>query len=409
MMGEVDNPLPVPGTGRLGRNFRLVTANQGLSTIGSSAFSLAVIWITLQITGSPVISGFADGMGALPLFLSFAFGAYIDGLVSKKKISILTATLRSAVILALLVAIISSSLLLEVVSIYSVAFVVGLGSDILNSTGASWTKQFLSEEQYKKGTALMQSVTSIAQGLGFLVSGVLILFGLKFAILGFTVLMATSVLPLVFIRNDKLEESENKDSIGSSILKGIQFIFGTKSLRETIVLSLVTNLTFNTMGILMAYQVSVRFGLPAIYFSAFFVSLVVGVLAGSIIGSKVKGRIGPYTMVLLLLGGFSIMGLGFLQSIFFDYPISFLLGVLIGIVNVILFTSIVKMVDQDMMARTMGAIKTFAVSVTFISGAIGGLLISYFDIILAFYIIGGAIFISSILPMLFREFYRLSI
>lgn len=395
--------------GKIGRNFHLVTINSGLSTVGTSAFSLAIIWITLTVTGSPVISGFADGMGALPLVLSFAFGAYIDSLVSKRNIAIVSSVLRAVVILALLVALISSNLILEVVSIYSVTFVVGLTSDILNSARASWTKQFLTDTQYQRGSALMQSVTSLAQALGFLGAGVLILFGLEFAVYSFAIILATSVLPLLFLKNERLQEVSNEKSIGSSILNGLDFIFGNRSLRAIILLSLVANLAFGTLGILMAFQVDDMFSLPAIYFSAFFLSLTLGIFAGSALGSRVKGKVGPYAVVMLLLVGMALIFIGLLQNILMDYPISFVIGVLLGLTNVLVLTAMVKIVDQDMMGRTMGAINTFAISMTFLSGAIGGVLIRLLSISGAFYFIGGVLAITAIGPLLSREFYNLRI
>lgn len=395
--------------GKIGRNFHLVTINSGLSTVGTSAFSLAIIWITLTVTGSPVISGFADGMGALPLVLSFAFGAYIDSLVSKRNIAIVSSVLRAVVILALLVALISSNLILEVVSIYSVTFVVGLTSDILNSARASWTKQFLTDTQYQRGSALMQSVTSLAQALGFLGAGVLILFGLEFAVYSFAIILATSVLPLLFLKNERLQEVSNEKSIGSSILNGLNFIFGNRSLRAIILLSLVANLAFGTLGILMAFQVDDMFSLPAIYFSAFFLSLTLGIFAGSALGSRVKGKVGPYAVVMLLLVGMALIFIGLLQNILMDYPISFVIGVLLGLTNVLVLTAMVKIVDQDMMGRTMGAINTFAISMTFLSGAIGGVLIRLLSISGAFYFIGGVLAITAIGPLLSREFYNLRI
>ncbi len=397
------------GKERIGRNFRLVTINTGLSTVGTSAFSLAIIWITLSVTGSPVISGFADGMGALPLFLSFAFGAYIDSMVSKRNIAIISSVLRAIVILGLLVAIMSSSLFLEIVSIYSVAFVVGLTSDILNSARASWTKQFLTDEQYQRGSALMQSVTSLAQAQGFVGAGMLILLGLEFAVYSFAIILAISALPLFFLKNESAKFISSEKSISSSIASGLKFIFSSNSLRAIKLLSLVSNLAFGTLGILMAFEVDEKFSLPAIYFTAFFLSLTLGIFAGSALGSKAKGKVGPYTVVMLLLVGAALALIGFLQNMLLAYPISFSIGFILGVTNVLIMTAMVKIVNQEMMGRTMGAINTFAISMTFLSGAIGGVLIRFLTVSGAFYFIGAVLALTAIGPLIFREFYNLQI
>lgn len=394
---------------KIGLNFHLVTINAGLSTIGTSALSLAIIWITLAVTNSPIITGFADGMGALPLFLSFAFGAYVDSLLSKKFLSVAVSVLRAAVVLSLVVALVTNSIILQVVSIYSVAFTVGLTSDILNSTRASWTKQFLTEDQYKRGSSLMQSVTSLAQGVGFIAAGVLILFGLRFAVFSFALIMAVSIIPLAMLRNERIEVAAGEGSIGESIINGFKYIFSRKVLKAVILLSLVANLAFGTLGILMAFQVDETFSLPAIYFTGFFISLVVGIFVGSALGSKIKGRIGPYTVMMLLLTSVSLFLIGLIQDIYLDFGLSFGIGLLIGVTNVMIMTSIVKIVDQEMMGRTMGAINTFAISLTFLSGAIGGVLIHFLTIVGSFYFIAVVIGLTTIGPVYFREFYNLAI
>lgn len=393
---------------RLGRNFILVSINQGLSTVGTSALSLVIIWIALKVTGSPVISGFADGMGALPLFLSFAFGAYVDSMVTRKALAIFSSVLRFLVVFGLIVSILSSSLILQVISLYTVAFVVGLTSDILNSIRASWTKQFLTEVQYKKGSSLMQSVSSLAQGIGFIAAGILI-FGLIFSVYSFALIMAVSAIPLFFLKNESVDSVSNEENISSSIMNGLRYIFSMKSLKATIMLSMVANLAFGTIGILMAYQVQIRFKVPEVYFTAFFLALVLGIFAGSAIGSKIKGKVGPYAIVMLFVTGLFLFLIGYLQYILFDYPLAFGIGLFLGITNVMIMTAIVKIVDQEMMGRTMGAINTFAISMNFLSGAIGGVLIRFLSISGAFYFIGAVLALMVIGPLYFRDFYDISI
>lgn len=393
----------------IGRNFWMVVLNSSISTLGTGGFGLAIIWITLALTNSTVIAGFADGMGAAPLFLSFVFGAYIDSLVSKKKISIIASVVRTVSILALILALESSDTLVVVAAIYLVAFSIGLNSDILSSTGASWTKQFLQDSQYKKGTSLMQSASALSQSFSFIVAGVLILFGFHFAVYGFAAIFAVSTIPLLLIKNDSLDTVPEKKPLHSSMIHGISYIASNRSLIAIIIMSLIVNLAFGTIGIFAAFLVEDKLVLPAIYFTTFFVLLTVGIFLGSALGQKVKGKVGPYTVLTLLAIGILYMLFGKTGSIYLDFPISFVIGTLIGLINVVAMTSMVKIVQQDMMARVMGAIKTFAVSLTFISGALGGVMIALISLDWSFYVIGGVILISAAIPLLFREYYNISI
>lgn len=408
-MGEVNNVISSQIRNPIGRNFWMVVLNSGISTLGTAGFGLAIIWITLALTNSTVIAGFADGMGAAPLFLSFAFGAYIDSLTSKKRMAIIASVARIVSIMVLIIALESSSTLVTVAAIYMVAFSIGLNSDILSSVGASWTKQFLNDAQYKKGTSLMQSATSLAQSVSFVIAGVLIIFGFYVAVYGFAVIFAVSTIPLFLIRNDQLETVPEKKPLHSSMIHGLSYISSSRSLIAIIITSLVVNLAFGTIGIFAAFLVEEELVLPAVYFTAFFVLLTIGIFFGSVMGQKVSGKIGPFTVVSLLAIGFLYMLYGGTEDIYIDFIVSFSIGTLIGLINVVAMTAMVKVVKQEMMARVMGAIKTFAVSLTFVSGVLGGIMIALISLEWSFYVIGGVIVLSAIIPLLSREYYNIKI
>lgn len=163
-----------------------------------------------------------------------------------------------------------------------------------------------------------------------------------------------------------LEPASNEDSISSSILNGFKYIFSKRELKATILISLVENLAFGTLGILMAYQVEETFSLPAIYFTGFFLALTLGIFAGSALGSRMREKIRPYALALMIFTSLMLVKIGYFQDIYLDLPLSFAIGALVGITNVMIMTSTVKIVDQEMMGRTMAAINTFAISLTFL-------------------------------------------
>ncbi len=99
----------------------------------------------------------------------------------------------------------------------------------------------------------------------------------------------------------------------------------------------------------------------------------------------------------------------FIRIIYPDYAIAASMGVLIGMVNVLSETGALKVIKQEMMARAMGAISTFALTITFLSGGIGGALIGIFSMKLAFVIIGTTIAIVALLSTRFREYYNISV
>lgn len=394
---------------RLDTNFKYTSINAAIARTASSAFAISIIWIALELTSSTVISGFADGMVSLPLFLSFIFGAYIDRLKTKRKLAILTTVVRALFTLTMIVAVLVNIFWIRVLAIYSVAFVIGMTSDILNSVRASWSKQFLLESQYKSGISMLESLTSVAQGIGYAISGAILTLGIVPAVYGIALIFILSVIPLLRIRDVNASMEVESEPFGVSIRSGLSYIIKSEILRAGMVILLFVNLAFGTVGIFFAYLVHNEFGLSAIYYGFLFISLIVGIIIGSVFAVKIKGKLGFYNALFIFTIGTLIASMSLIGSITPDYAITFAIGLMIGFVNVISQAGIISRIKHEMMGRVTGAFSTFGLSVTFLSGGIGGLLIRYFSLHWAFVIVGVIISTVAVLSIVFREYYNLRI
>ena len=390
-------------------NFKLLVATGTVSRTGVAGFQISVLWIALLITRSSILAGLADGMAVLPLFFSFAFGAYVDRLTSKKSLAILVSAARVVSIFALFIALLVDNLIIETLSIYFVAFVIGLSTDVMNSTSASWSKQFLTETQYQSGTSLSQSLGGIAEGLGYGISGVFLILGLNFAIYSFAIIFAIAIIPILLMKDEKTAYISTEKDMNSSIRKGLEYVFKDKRLRGLVIIILAINLAFGTLGIFMVYLIQDQFRLSAVYFTTLALSLTIGVILGSVLGSAAKGKVGVYSIVTILPIGLLLFLVGILKSVYPDFAITSVIGLLIGVINVVINTAIIKIVDQEMMGRVSGVIKTFGVSLTVLSGTIGGILIQVLTLQGSFYLIGAIVCIISFTPVAFREFYNLMV
>ena len=392
-----------------GRNFRLLVLTGTISKTGIAGFQIAVLWIALLLTKSSILAGVADGMAVLPLVFSFAFGAYVDRQASKKWLALLVSATRVLSIFALFIAFLIDNLLVETLSIYFVAFVIGLSTDIMDSTSSSWSKQFLDESQYKSGTSLSQGLGALAESLGYALSGVFLILGLKFAVYSFAIIFAIAVIPILWIKNERTANISAENSINSSIKKGLNYVFKDSRLRALVIIVLAINLALGTIGIFLAYLIQDQFRISAIYFTMLAVSLALGVIFGSILGSIVRGKVGTYTIGTIMPIGGLLFLVGMNRSVYPDFVITAVIGILIGIINVVINTAIIKTVDNEMMGRVSGTIKTFGISLMFLSGTIGGVLIRLITLQGGFYLIGAIVCIASFTPLAFREFYNIRI
>jgi len=382
------------------RNFKLMTLNMGISRFGVSSFNLMIIWVLLYETHSPFLSGLGDGILSLPLFFSFIFGALIDKSSRKKEIAIWSGVARAVSLFTIFLGFYVNNVMLIVVSIYTSGFLIGLTSDILNSVRASWTKKFLSEEQYKSGSSIQQTVSSMAEGAGYIASGLLLVFGFLESFISMFVIFIISLVPLLIMR---VEESTEGKSAMESIIEGLKFIRENKAIMQVMVIALLGNMIFGMAGILFTSLVQIHFKISPIYVSIIFFIFIVGMVIGAMFSRNVKGKVGNIAIGLYAIMSISLMSISILNNIFLIIVPALVIGFVIGIINVVLNTAILKLLPETMMARIQGAFNTFSLAATFISGMVGGILIQLTSATESFLIIGILIIAITPLWLLFRE------
>ncbi|MEM4058810.1 MAG: MFS transporter [Thermoplasmata archaeon] len=382
------------------KNFRLMTANMGISRFGVSSFNLMIIWVLLYETHSPFLSGLGDGILSLPLFFSFIVGALIDKSGTKKAITVWTSVGRALSLSTIFFGFYVNNVMLIVIAIYVTGFLIGFTSDILNSVRASWTKQFLSEGQYKSGSSIFQTVSSIAEGAGYIASGLLLALGFLQSFISIFIIFIISLAPLLFMN---VEESTESKTAMESIIEGLKFIKKSKAIVQIMIIALFTNMIFGMSGILFTALVQIHFKLPAIYVSIVFSIFIVGMVIGSLLAQKVKGRVGLISISSYAIMGGSIFSVSILNNIFLIFVPGLIIGLFIGIINVVINTAILKILPQNLMARIQGAFNTFSLAATFVSGMLGGLLIQFTSATESFMAIGLLILIISPMWIMFRE------
>ncbi len=391
------------------RNFKMLLVNSGFSRFGFSTFDLVIIWVVLYITHSPFLSGLADGMMAFPLFLSFVVGAYVDKISRKKNLAIVASFFRAISMLLIFIGIFFGNQLIVIIAIFISAFLIGFTSDILNSIRASWTKEFLSESQYKYGSSSQNTVNSLAEGIGYIASGFLIQMGFSGAFLALFVVFLLSVTPIIFIINAETTVENVEENISSTIIEGMNFVKKNRAIVQIMIIAIIVNFIFGMAGIIFIALVQVHFKLPPIYVSLIFVSLLIGIIGGSSFARILSGRVGPITLVNLVTVGFSLVSIYFIRAIMIVILPTLIIGFSIGITNVVVGTALLKIIPSDMMARIQGTFNTFSVAIVSVSGMIGGLIIQAFGYGGSFVILGIGIIIISPLPILFKKMGNLTI
>ncbi|QRF75800.1 H+ Antiporter protein [Thermoplasmatales archaeon] len=385
-------------------NFRMMIASFAVSRIGISSFSIMVLWITLRITGSPVIAGFADGLFSVPLLFSFLVGTLVDRSMHKKMISIVAMIARGFAVFLIFLAAISHIYGVEIFLIYLSVVLVGFTSDVTNSIRSVWFKIFLSEERYQKGSAIMNGIGSIAEALGYVMAGVFLFIGTGEGTTALAIVFLLSTIPLIFIRYRDREIP--KTSVSDGLRGGFSFLLKDRFLQEALFLSLIANMSVAMIGIAFTVLVQEIFHLPAIYLSLVFIAISAGIAAGSLPGAKLRGRLDRIVMPLLLVVGLAFVSVNFIRTVYFLYIPIFVMGAMIGMINPPINSILYKRIPSDIMARIMGLFNTMALSMTFLSGAIGGVIIQLTSSRSLFIVIGVLIVACALVVPLLGEFRK---
>jgi len=389
---------------KLPRGFKLMVASGFTSRMATTAFSISILWITLDLTNSALIAGLADGLFTLPLIFSFYFGALIDRTGKKKNVAIISTLVRASAIMLILMAILVHGYFLIIALIYSCVVVTGMMSDILNSIRSVWTKIFLEEDQYQKGSSLSTGFYSVAEGIGYALSGILLFFGYSDTVFLLAAMFIVSVIPIVFIKEKAgAGKTINGTNIGADILEGVRFIRRSRSLTQLIIIMIFANFVIAMVGIGFTFLIEKVLILPAFFLSAIFIALSAGIGLGSIPGGYIRGTLGLVVAPLLSIIGVVFISLTGTGNVFILMGLVFIIGLAIGIINPVVETVFIRKVPMEMMARIQGAVNTFALSATFLSGTIAGTIIQFTSISSLFVIIGSATVIVGIASIFMRD------
>ncbi len=389
----------------LSANFRFLLLNAGISRGGTSAYGVIILWVVLALTHSTVITGLADGMVSVPLFISFLVGALVDRSSRKKTLGLIASIARPAVIGLMFVALVEHSIYLLAALFFSTSILIGFTSDVMNSIRSVWSKQFLDEATYKKGTSLLQASTAIAETAGYGIAGAVLVAGFDSAFLMLAVIFAAAFLAIIPIKTEA-EVSQEQGSIRASLSEGLQFVWKTKFIPQIMLVSLLANFLLGTVGIGLTALIQNVFKLPASYFGTLLLVFSIAVIFGSVFAVRVSGSVGKLVTLTMLLIGVFIGLVGISPAIYYDFVLMLGIGLLIGIVNVVGSTILIKRVPQEMMARVQGTITTFGLGMTFISGTVGGIIIAFTSVRIMLEIIGIATVALAAVSVTFRELYR---
>ncbi len=392
-MTEIENRAKLPGT------FKIFVISKFFATTGSGFYLVLIPWMVLSLTKSPLLVGIAEGFAAIPLITSFFIGAMIDKVKMKNYLFIFSILGIGLSSLSFLLALSSNTMLFTVIVIFIPILLISYLGDVQTTISSFMDKILLSNEQLIQGISLRRGTRSIAKISGIVFFGFFIIISLYSSIIFLAILYFLSLFAFIFVsQKTKFNESSkrSKDGTKTDIFQGIRKFLSVPFLKELTLLGICLNLFYGMIFTGIAVLIGTYLNLSGVYFSLIIMAWAIGEAAGSVISGVIKRTGGRLLEIAMIMCG-SLFVIFFAFSLRHSYfpllPLVFLIGFISGIVNVLIYTLMIKNTPSDLIGGTFGAFNSLFGGVTFLSGLIAGILLTYLLAPFLFLIIGASFLI----------------
>lgn len=151
------------------RDFALFWTGNFLSNIGTWMQNLALGWLILVVTNSPFLLGLNGFLGSAPsLFFSLPGGAIADRM-NRRKLMIVTQT--SMMVLALILAVVTSFQIVKIGEILAISFLTGLASALNNPAYQAIVPDLVEREDLVNAIALNSAQFNMSRAIGPTLAG----------------------------------------------------------------------------------------------------------------------------------------------------------------------------------------------------------------------------------------------
>ncbi|MGC8877731.1 MAG: MFS transporter [Anaerolineae bacterium] len=370
-------------------NFRLLWVGEGVSTLGTQFYLIALPWLVLKLTGSTFTLGSVLGLAGVPRALLLLVGGVLTDQFSPRMLMLASNTARLVLVALLAVLVIARSV--EIWLLYALAFLFGLADAFFYPALFAIMPQILDKRSLQSGNAIVQGISQLSIAAGPVLAGLLIAMvggtsvdtqslargaalpqkayelrmegiALAFAINALTFMVSVFTLRAIRPRYAEARKTElhSISSVMSSIKEGMLYVWRDGALRTIFAIAAALSL-LGEGPVLVGVPVLADTRLPegpaafGIVMSCFGLGSVLGiVLAGIRSGSRSAGQ----RLYVLLPSACGLMGLGMLTFgiATSTFPISLsalAMGGGLGYTIVVLTTWLQQRTPAHLMGRMM--------------------------------------------------------
>lgn len=154
------------------RNYRLFWSGQVVSQAGTWMQRVALSWLVLRLTDSPVALGTVTTVQFTPILVFSLFGGVLADRAAKRRLLIITQSVM--LVQALTVALLTSMGLIQLWQIYGLALVLGIASALDQPARSSFIVEMVGPDDLPNAVALNSTQFNVARLLGPALGGLCI-------------------------------------------------------------------------------------------------------------------------------------------------------------------------------------------------------------------------------------------
>jgi MFS family permease len=371
------------------RDFSLVWAGESISVLGDQFYLIALAWLALQLTGSPLALGTVLMAAAIPRGTLMLVGGALTDRIAPRTLMAASNGLRAVLVGAVAALVLTRHA--ELWQLYVLGVCFGIVDAVFYPAVAAIVPALVETEQLPAGNALVQGTAQIMGLIGPALAGTLIAatgslgLGTAFAFDAASFALATGTALALRSSGRMPAHAEPVDLAQSnhqgflrSILDGLRYVIHDPVLRPLLLLTAIVNFAFaGPFGVGFAALAHNRFG-GAAALGAMFAAEGAGNLLGTAVGGS---RPAPRRRGWAAIGTLSILAMGLLAiaaapSALLAVPTIFLMSIANGYVNILFVPWLQQRADPLMLGRVMSLVMVAGMGLTPVSYAAGGALAS---------------------------------
>lgn len=413
---ESVEPVAAPAAAaprRFSRDFLLLWQGQTVSHLGNQALVVAMMFWTMEVTGSASLMGLLIGLSALPAVLLAPFGGTLADRYPRIRIVVACDVLSGLALLAL-------TAVFALAPDRHAALVALFAVGIFNSTVRAFFMPAISSAipdlvppaRLPAANSLVQMSVQVSQSLGQALGGVLYkVLGptLLFLIDGISYLYAA--ISSAFITTPKKPEPAAKEAVPlrtvlrgflAQTREGLAYTWQRRGLRNFVLVAALINFFIAPVGVLLPFYVKQDLQAGPEWYGLLQAAISGGTVAGFLLAGmlKLQGETRGIALVAGLATGPLLLGsLGLTNIPAAALAIAFAGGAVIGLINIYLLTLIQLSTPPELRGRVLGLLTTLASGLLPIGAALGGMLgdLTGKNIPLVYGICGGLCTVTTLL------------